>query len=366
MSTLRSASFVVIAALATACVAQGDDVEVGDDETPTGEVEQGILKPCDGYVCGANSPCMSTGTPCDKYFYELPTMIGSVNPEGFKLLGMKVGMQDYNLSVVNGELRGVKAGWPPVIGLQLVNKLIRVLGPDGTTFVIKIKSVTTTNLYPFGSGSTPAYEFVYYIEGNDQYQRNVCSAPETLTGEYDTLFQNKWTAVVFEGPETYKAATKTIRTPAISGLFNVGCAGHILAKMHLTHHSAVTGVGAYATTPAQRQAFMKMLSADYCGDGTAFTVAGQPLSWADDLGYLPHYYPAATLEARWTKDGPLCLEKPRLKGTADPYAISLFGPDIDIAINAHCGATRPKKCSALGQSLDINKFYGAHLVSANP
>ena len=112
----------------------------------------------------------------------------------------------------------------------------------------------------------------------------------------------------------------------------------------------------------------KMYSADYCGDGTSFTVGGTDLGWTDWHPWSPYYYPIAglDLEARWNAGGPTCLETPRLKGTADPLALSLFGPNIDNAINAHCAATRPKKCSDLGQSTDVTKLYGTHFVSAIP
>ena len=40
--------------------------------------------------------------------------------------------------------------------------------------------------------------------------------------------------------------------------------------------------------------------------------------------------------------------------------------EIDAAIDARCAATRPKKCSDLGQSTNVTKLYGAMFVTATP
>jgi hypothetical protein len=362
MSTLRSASYLALLGglvVGTGCMVEGDDV--GDDEQ-TGVVDQEVGAGCSPWVCGSNDPYLSI------YFHELPDLIGMSNPEGFTLLGMVVGPQMYNLDVVNGELRGWKAGFAPVTGAALANKVIKVKGPDGKVYNLKIVGApSTTPLYPVGSGTTPAYQIEYTIQGDpDQRARNICDNPGQYLGEYDTLFQNKWTVVLFE-TERFDAKSKRI-TGNNHKFFNIGCAGHILSKMHLTHHSIVTGVGAYATTPEERQTMMKMYAADYCKDGTSFTIGGEDLSWTDDHGWLPHYYPLASLslEARWNKDGPICVESPRLKGSMDPLATTLFPAGVEAAIAARCPAAVPPTCSSLGQSLDPGKLEGAHLVSANP
>jgi ADYC domain len=71
--------------------------------------------------------------------------------------------------------------------------------------------------------------------------------------------------------------------------------------MHLMRHTnagALTADGhiAYPTTTAQRQAMLKMLTADYCGTGRSFTVDGQALKYGDS----GVWYPATPTSARQT------------------------------------------------------------------
>jgi hypothetical protein len=70
---------------------------------------------------------------------------------------------------------------------------------------------------------------------------------------------------------------------------------------------------------------LKMFTADVCGDGTSFTVHGQPLLWADANHLMGFAKPAASLEAVWTDKGAVCLDTPRR-------------PELAEAIAARCGA----------------------------
>jgi hypothetical protein len=344
------------------CAMDGDDVTGGDDSTSS--VQQAGFGNCEAMVCGSNSPCLSDQTPCDGFFHELPMIIGMQNTLGYEMRGMNVGGVWYNLSVVDGELSAVKDGYAPITGAALINKVFRVRGPDGTVYLIKIKAHSMQAYSPAGTGSTHAYNLAWTILGDaDPVEHNICSHPEDLDGEYDTLWQDKWTTVLFEG-ERYNADTKTV-----SGyndlFFNIGCAGNVLAKMHLTHHSSVSSTGAYTTTWQERQTMLKMYSADYCGDGSSFTEFGESLSWKDNHGWFSHYYQplsTITLEARWGPDGAICLESPRMTGVID----LVFPYGVDDAIDAQCPTTRPPTCSSLGQSTNVAQLYGTHLVTAYP
>jgi hypothetical protein len=70
---------------------------------------------------------------------------------------------------------------------------------------------------------------------------------------------------------------------------------------------------------------LKMFTADVCGDGTSFTVHGQPLLWADANHLTAFERSAASLEAVWTDQGAVCLDTPRR-------------PELAAVIAAHCGA----------------------------
>jgi hypothetical protein len=374
-SLVRSASLIVLMGAFAGCMVDegdaGDDTAIaGDDQAlPTSETEQAIGFGCSPMVCGTNSPCLSTSSPCDGFFTDLPMNIGDTNSEGFKMLGLDMGAGVFwNLKVLNGVLTGVRPdGGASIGGPALINMKFWVKDKFGTVFRIKIKSRTNTSLMPIGTGSFPAYELVYAWGSPDAPEFYMCdhATDPSVPGEYDTLWQPKWTTVLFEG-EAYNQYTKTIKPSAVP-LFNVGCAGNVLAKMLLTHHAQITsGVGGLFSTPAERQAMLKMYTADYCKDGTSFTIHGEKLGWKDNHNYFDFYYAPATLqkEALWNSSGPMCLESPRLKGSVDPLATTLWPAGVDAAITAHCPATRPPTCSSLGQSNNLNNLYGQHLISA--
>ncbi len=116
------------------------------------------------------------------------------------------------------------------------------------------------------------------------------------------------TNVTIVAGETYDDATKTV-TPDQPAFATFACRGHALAKMRLMGYAPNDG---YGSTWEDRQATLKMLTADYCGTGESFTVVGQPLSWLDRLGlFTPDVAKASKLEARWDLDGAQCLDTPR-------------------------------------------------------
>jgi hypothetical protein len=70
----------------------------------------------------------------------------------------------------------------------------------------------------------------------------------------------------------------------------------------------------------QRTALLKMLAADYCGTGKAFTVTGVPLrfqgrGWVEEHGFAD----AQVREAIWTEHGAFCLSTPRMKTFVSPF-----------------------------------------------
>jgi hypothetical protein len=143
-------------------------------------------------------------------------------------------------------------------------------------------------------------------------------------------------AVIFAG-DRYHPTTKTVEdAPAGTTWFNLACAATAPAKMHLMRHTNA-GAGtdrAYATTVDERNAMLKMFTADYCGDGnntgidgSMYTVDGQPLLYGDSRAWytpppgVPLFTvnssgalsPArTTMEALWTPRGVACLTTPRL------------------------------------------------------
>src|SRR5262249_42685097 len=100
---------------------------------------------------------------------------------------------------------------------------------------------------------------------------------------------------------------------------------------------------------------------DYCGHGTPFTVAGQPLTWADSNNWMS-MLAATTLEARWTPQGAACVGTPRAAVPGTPASEEF--PEIDgaAAIKSACKAQGVEVLACADTSLDLDGF---HIVSAN-
>jgi hypothetical protein len=168
-------------------------------------------------------------------------------------------------------------------------------------------------------------------------------------------------ALTFEG-DHYDRNTKQV-SPGGKGWFNLACAGTAAAKMHLLRHSEAGSIKTSpkrTTTMLQRTAMLRMLTADYCGNGSTFTIDGQPLLYGDVRKWYPKpplLTPAdpriGTFEAAWGTNGKLlCLNEPRrfCKATIEQVCSTELGTPW----------TAPP-CPANG-TLPV----GTYVISANP
>lgn len=117
------------------------------------------------------------------------------------------------------------------------------------------------------------------------------------------------TNVVFTPGETYDPVSLTV-DPTAGDRVSMACRGHAVAKLKFLGHDPNDS---YGSSPEARQATLKMLTADYCGDGTSHTTVGHPLSFRDDLGLFKpsHFGIPGDMEARWDDNGAVCLSEPR-------------------------------------------------------
>lgn len=65
--------------------------------------------------------------------------------------------------------------------------------------------------------------------------------------------------------------------------------------------------------PYYHDACVRMLRADYCGDGQSWTVEGQTIGLWDRKGIQSEAHPDWTFEAAWSPWGAVCLETPRVE-----------------------------------------------------
>ena len=349
---IRAASLLMVAA----CL----------DQPSLAEVDQPLSGQCPIWQCGSNSPFI------DNYGFHDANKYGAANDAGFRIVSFKKdpGLS-YQLDVAGGRLIGRNAqGIGVLFGPQLVgSKILMVNNVTQRQFLVRINGVGSVDYWamlPGGSHpprETYLLEWVLTLDGvtpapASRYQ-NVCKLAGQVNPD-DLMGMNGYHTVLFEG-ERINAAAKTIDPRLDVDWFNIGCAGHALAKLELTGHTEVAHYAGFATTMDQRQTMLKMLVADYTGSGIPYTIAGMPLSWADDNGSMKHLPMITGIESRWTKYGADCLEEPRTKAHWSAAVAAAF-PGTNGDVEAEMGTKRPPTC----KDLDWTLFDGYHLVTANP
>ncbi len=353
-----------------------------DDADPREDaVQQGIGGGCAEWACGTNSPQIANFG-----FWEMasPTVegaLGAPNNAGLQIAGFikQIGSA-YGLylpRVVGGKLIAVpgSANVAPfnvtLRGAALVNGYFMIWTPSGW-FKLYVKGTGEVASWAQPPGTLPGAPRVFlesylldWTNLQGEVFHNVCSKP----GQRDDTGMNgplSFHTLLFEG-DRINADKKEIRG-IDTQWFNFGCAASTLAKMALTGHTEAARVAhTFNTTVAERQTMLKLLTADYCGRGTPWTVAGQRLNWADDRGTMRMVALTATpqrpvvLEARWNADGAVCLNKPRVDVSWSQLGEDTFGltPTVYAQVVAACGAKMPPVCAsgALGTE-------GQHLVTA--
>ena len=324
-----------------------------------------VAKPadCEEFICGnTNSPEID-----NLGLHELNLSYPNYEPEPrhhFQIASFTRYGDEYIPQLIGGVLTGINIHDPNdvIAGPTLVGARFLVTSDLTTTkYVIQIESIGHVPYWAQTNGAqTPYYTLTWKtVEAGETAWKNICKAPPKVKG-LDTLGMETMSVVLFEGDRL------DVKTKSVVGVdkmwMNIGCAGHAVSKLHMTAHSEGAQVATgLTTTREERTAMLKMFVADYCGDGHAFTVAGQPLSWVDDHNWLS-LWPGWSyeIEARWTDGGATCLNTPRVLENPSPEADALF-PDLKSAISDACGGQLPPACA--GTFTDFDK---AHLISANP
>jgi ADYC domain len=360
--------FLRISALAVVLGAGCVDGELAPPQT--GAAQQAVID-CDEFMCGTNSPQIATFGFWD---LNLPTVLGTPglpNNVGIQLLDFVQGGVRYLPTVSRGRLLATR-GAITLSGSGLVGGALELVN-HGQQFLLKITEVGLVTSWAQPATTTRArvmlesykLDWTELVNGQAGEFRNMCTNPPNVEDPTSGMTGSAaYHTLLFEGDRI--EAAKKLDTGIDSSWFNLGCAGSTLAKMALTGHTeAAHNARTFDTTLAERQAMLKMLAADYCGDGTPFTVSGQPLNWADDHGTMKLLSPpqSLVLEARWTEHGAACLDKPRVDVHPTPLSTAVFGANVDIynLVQSRCPLQMPRQCD--DSSLDV---AGYHLVSATP
>jgi hypothetical protein len=291
-----------------------------DEPDTEAQVAEPLWSDCDTWGCGTNSPTVGDGL----LFDELDASGAEPNRGGLRIVEARLG-------------EGGGAAWGTLVKVSVVRHFLVADTLDGSTryhdgqlrgltvklhhdikgdYELKIAEVYPQSLY-FWSGSfelVPSYA-ILSRKIDEPFKEYACrNVPLGIDPHWTGIEHN---AIVFQG-DRYNADAKTVtETSSTDPWFNIACAATAPAKMHLMRHTQAGSYNAWTgewfwTSVKQRQAMLKMFTADYCGTGFSFTVDGQHLTYQDANHWYNEFDASyVSQEALWTSEGALCLDEPR-------------------------------------------------------
>jgi hypothetical protein len=306
----RSTALLSLALLASSCTETEVTSELGDVE---------LRCPYCCQTCTNNSPRVND--------YGIPeiNLAGLENADGVTLQGILSPDDDLFVLDVVDDAFVARDGQGAIVANQLgvIGWKIRVRLPGNVFREVKIFGMDRT-ISSWASNGTPmtGYALGYFDPGLNDWV-NVC--PEDQDPEA--------VSVTLIAGETYDSELKLV-TGGMLDWVTIACEGQAVYKMKRMNYGPnqdFDGDGNPATE-AQRQATLKMITADYCGDGNSHTAQGTPIHWRnfyESVDSFPYEQsPAPTIEALWGHEGAVCLTDPRLEAT-DPHP-ELLGCDLPL------------------------------------
>ncbi|MFN0251682.1 MAG: ADYC domain-containing protein [Kofleriaceae bacterium] len=296
----------VLALALSACVIDSDSSPSNRDPEPTARVRS-----CGPFGCLQNT---ATG-PDDEVFNELDASGTFANADGVKIMSFK--LRDGTPATLHAKgdrLMAKGASGALHLGTELDGSVLVLSKHDVPAFEAKF-SVDTVGVAFWGGDTSETVE-VYDIQVRKFGISDAKPACRDNLPNMDEWPGNPHAAVVFEGDRFHHEA-HTVSDSVGSPWFNIACAGGYPAKLHLLRHtwaggfSKLDGVQYWPTTLAQRQTYLRAITADYHGDGAAHTLSGVPLFYGDAAGIHP-MASGGTIEAIWKENGAVCLNEPRV------------------------------------------------------
>ncbi|WAS96009.1 ADYC domain-containing protein [Nannocystis punicea] len=287
------------------CVEGPSDADWGDEAIAARDGST----TCPVWRCGFNSAEVN-GRPIRELNLD-----GLANADGVRIVGFVppalglLSLQKFALDVEKGALVARSQSGITLRGNQLIGATILV-AQSGSLLPLPITVLGHQKIDSWAEGApqVSTYTLVYPDLNVLSGVRNVC------TGD---LLDVLTSAVTVIGGETYDLETKTIQ-PDKPRWLTFACAGSAAAKLQLMNYgpqSDFDGAG-HPATLAQRQATLRMITADYCGTGHSYTENGTPLHWENAAGTVVSAGELGAIEAVWSAGGALCLEAQRLAEAA--------------------------------------------------
>lgn len=275
--------------------------------------EEAVKFRCDPPDCGLNSPHINS------------LMIGDVKLSNASSSELRlVGVLDHNevlhdaTTNVTEDLAAVTNGVITHSGAQLVGwKLL--FAQDGVQFKALIQEYELIPSAIVGNRPMSVYALSYEAES---LHANVC--PLWHTSPFEPV-------VTFIRGETYDREEKHVENIGSEWL-TIACANEAAYKTKWLGYGP-TSYDPNNLTPVdwhKRNATLKMVTADYCGDGVSYTATDTAVAWSDAAGTIVQAGVAS--EAVWTEDGALCLDATRI-----PAMMALVEEACDIPTCAEIG-----------------------------
>lgn len=369
-------------------IAKGAPAAVGDE--------------CHPDECGLNGVWLGHGVP----FRTLHTTHGVKNPEKvtveqFRKAGqnLRLDVQGHDLigwQTVTKTIFGVKFELDvPVTGADLQNAELMLADFSQAVvrdYTLKIEKVESDPFWtrctsgdcPAQDHAVPVYNFTV-TNNSDQCPVVLCSpelepGPGTSSPGIPSMIGR---AVIFRGdfydddPLTRGPGDYDVRGPVAGedDLFNIACVGSVISKLHFLRHTSAAVASfegmtsaqtkAMTTSIPQRQAMMRLLTADYCGIGHPFTRNGVPINLKLNSTYQPTFLSSGTSsrEALWTGNGASCVSTPRLTKSLSAAAAQKFRDDINSTCTGH-GRPAPPSCPDISPGSEF--VSGDYAMSMNP
>jgi len=285
---------------------------------PEVEITTAAQKCNDPLTCPGNTN-IYVGTP----FNEFDDLRVSFSTRGFKIINVTHNGLNVPVFTANGaQIHAVRSDNVVLDGLNAVGIVARILHTSGKQFDMTIEQAQYVPYY-VGPGLAIVGYYITYREVGTHDNYDLCAYKEVV--DSDGLM-GTW--AVFQKGDRFDPDTGVITASdlAVGSWVTVGCAGDATIKMLRDRNGYAVNP---ASTPAQRQATVLMISASYCGPGKAYTKLGTPLTWVDKVG---HPMGAITsIEAVWDSTGATCIRKPRFVA---PEAVTCV-PQCDDQAIAH-------------------------------
>ncbi|HEY5934437.1 MAG TPA: ADYC domain-containing protein [Kofleriaceae bacterium] len=313
---------------------------------------------CPEEQCGSNSTVID-GVP----FWEAKL---NTPRQGVTLLGFEnLPAGAVALDVVRDRLVAVDAAGDPM-SASIEHSKLR-FGVNNQTYLVEIAKVNHKVHYIANDNNVPieTYRMVYHSLIINDY-KPLCETE--AVGEDAAAIRD---AIVFEG-DRYDPVTRDVMHGEVTkGWFNIACLDGSPAKTFRLRAAMAALPAAPKIDTGRFQAAFSMWSADYCGDGTPYTVPGEPLLVKDRADWISpssgwtwgaKTEQPSSYEAVWGPNGAVCLDTPRRQ---ENYP----GKDLAAEVREYCHEVRQiwlPRCTDKDGNLALDWKAAGYYLTANP